>query len=389
MEALILSCGTGGGHNSAGEALEEALLRRGHSVCMRNPYDLCGKNLSHRINQVYIQIAQRVPALFGVVYVLGNLYRCLPFRSPVYYANRRMVGRMEAYLAEHSYDVVLMPHLFPAEILTNLRRQGKPVPKMIFVGTDYTCIPFTEETECDAYVIPAEDLKAEYVGWGIPEDKLFPLGIPVRRAFTEAAERRENTGGSAEAVSGGASAAAPERSRYLLISGGSIGAGKLEQVIRTLLNSRLCCGKGGVRLVVVCGNNRKLYQRLRRKYGGRIKLLMHTDRMAEYMSAAGVFIGKPGGLSSTEAAAVGVPLIHVSPIPGCEISNERYFARHGMCVPVRNIRRDLCKTAEALLAGRCVDKMRRRQRRRVDPRSAEKICRLAEELTGGRNLTKS
>lgn len=379
MEALILSCGTGGGHNSAGEALEEALLRRGHSVCMQNPYDLCGKNLSQRINQVYIQIAQRVPALFGVVYVLGNLYRRLPFRSPVHYANRRMVGRMEAYLSEHSYDVVLMPHLFPAEILTNLRRQGKPVPKTIFVGTDYTCIPFTEETECDAYVIPAEDLKEEYVGWGIPEEKLFPLGIPVRQAFAEAAERDAQT----------ARRSASDGGRYLLISGGSIGAGKLEQVIRTLLNSRLCFGKNGVRLVVVCGNNQKLYRRLRKKYGGRIKLLAHTDRMAEYMSAADVFIGKPGGLSSTEAAAVGAPLIHVSPIPGCEICNERYFARHGMSVPVRNIRRDLCKTVEALLAGRHVERLRKNQRRCVDPKSAEKICRLAEELTGASNLTKS
>ena len=28
MDALILSCGTGGGHNSAGEAIEQALCQR-------------------------------------------------------------------------------------------------------------------------------------------------------------------------------------------------------------------------------------------------------------------------------------------------------------------------------------------------------------------------
>ncbi len=373
MEALILSCGTGGGHNSAGEALQEALIRRGHSVCMQNPYDLCGQNLSQRINQVYIRVAQQVPLLFGVAYLLGSLYRRLPVKSPVYYANRRMVGRMEAYLAEHSFDVVLMPHLFPAEILTNLRRQGKPVPKMVFIGTDYTCIPFTEETECDAYVIPAEDLKESYLRWGIPEEKLFPFGIPVRQAFREAAEHSARP--------------AEDGSRTLLISGGSIGAGKLEQVIETLLSYYR--DGNAVRLTVVCGNNRKLYQRLRKKYGGRIRLLMHTDRMAEYMSSASVFIGKPGGLSSTEAAAVGVPLIHVSPIPGCEISNERYFARRGMSIPVRNIRRELCKTVDALLSGRYVEKMQRNQRRCVDPKAAEKICGMLEELVKSPNLTKS
>ena len=38
MEALILSCGTGGGHNSAGIAVKEELLLRGHHVTMLNPY---------------------------------------------------------------------------------------------------------------------------------------------------------------------------------------------------------------------------------------------------------------------------------------------------------------------------------------------------------------
>ena len=38
MDALILSCGTGGGHNSAGEAIEQSLFARGHRVTKLNPY---------------------------------------------------------------------------------------------------------------------------------------------------------------------------------------------------------------------------------------------------------------------------------------------------------------------------------------------------------------
>ena len=34
MDALILSVGTGGGHNAAGYAVKEELLRRGHNVEM-------------------------------------------------------------------------------------------------------------------------------------------------------------------------------------------------------------------------------------------------------------------------------------------------------------------------------------------------------------------
>ena len=46
--------------------------------------------------------------------------------------------------------------------------------------------------------------------------------------------------------------------------------------------------------------------------------------------AADFFITKPGGLSSTEAAVCGIPIIHLSPIPGCETFNARYFSQHGM-----------------------------------------------------------
>ena len=32
MDALILTCGTGGGHNSAAKAVKEEMERRGHHV---------------------------------------------------------------------------------------------------------------------------------------------------------------------------------------------------------------------------------------------------------------------------------------------------------------------------------------------------------------------
>lgn len=51
------------------------------------------------------------------------------------------------------------------------------------IGTDYTCIPFWEETDLDAYFLPHEDCVSEYVHRGIPADRLYPYGIPVSGAF--------------------------------------------------------------------------------------------------------------------------------------------------------------------------------------------------------------
>ena len=46
------------------------------------------------------------------------------------------------------------------------------------------------------------------------------------------------------------------------------------------------------------------------------------------MSACDLLLTKPGGLSSTEALVRGIPIIHTSPIPGCESENVQFFTEH-------------------------------------------------------------
>lgn len=84
MDALILSCSTGGGHNAAGFAVKEELERRGHQVTMLDPYTLAGKSLDKLVGNGYIKTAQKAPHFFGFLYKLGDGYRKLPVHSPVY-----------------------------------------------------------------------------------------------------------------------------------------------------------------------------------------------------------------------------------------------------------------------------------------------------------------
>ena len=183
MDALILSCGTGGGHNSAGEAIEQALSARGHCVTKLNPYLLKSEKTAQTVNNAYIRLVQKIPGAFGAAYRLGNAYRKLPISSPVYELNKLMVPLLKQYLTENRFDCIVTTHLFPAEIITNLKRKGKTVPPTYFIATDYTCIPFTEETDCDYYIIPAEELTDEFAARGIAREKIVPLGIPVKQRY--------------------------------------------------------------------------------------------------------------------------------------------------------------------------------------------------------------
>ena len=101
MRVLILSCGTGGGHNAAASAMKEALEARGHSADVLNPYTLKTNKLAKIIDVVYVRLVQISPTLFGCVYKIGDAYRRLPWRSPVYFVNAQMVPVLDKYLKEN------------------------------------------------------------------------------------------------------------------------------------------------------------------------------------------------------------------------------------------------------------------------------------------------
>ncbi|MGN0478956.1 MAG: glycosyltransferase [Hominenteromicrobium sp.] len=229
-------------------------------------------------------------------------------------------------------------------------------------------MPFTEEAECDFYITPAPQLNAEFTARGIPEEKLRAYGIPVRKAFRNGRskdEARRHLRLDPEGI-------------YLLLSGGSIGAGGLRTAIETLLPYLAQQKKS--RLIVLCGNNAPLFRQLSSQYAGntQLQLLESTPEMAAYLQACDIFISKPGGLSSTESAAVGVPLIHITPIPGCESCNAAFFAANGMSVRVDRPETGLLSAVRQLQDFDFVRSMREKQAAIINPHAADDICVLLE-----------
>ncbi len=372
MNVLVLTCGTGGGHNSAAAAIQEEFLRRGHEAALLNPLALCGGKVAQRVDNAYISVAQAAPGGFGAIYAIGNAYRRLPWRSPVYFANALAAEALEEYLRTNPVDAIVMTHLFPAEMLTCLRSRGKAVPKTIFVTTDYTCIPFMEETDCDAYVTPSPMLTGEFVARGIPQERICPLGIPVRRSFHTELTREQ----AKEALK------LPADKRYLLVSGGSIGAGKLEKTI-----DLLCSITAGMdfRLIVICGSNTSVCKHLEKRHGSQVQLIGKTDRMAEYLRACDLYFTKPGGLSTTEAAVMEAPLALLPPIPGCETRNRAFFTQTGMAIQADPSPKALENVLSLLRQPEKLEHMRWCQRSIIPKDAAQRICDLAAAMTAEKN----
>ena len=93
-----------------------------------------------------------------------------------------------------------------------------------------------------------------------------------------------------------------------------------------------------IQVVVVCGNNTKLYDHtieLTNEFNN-LKVLGYCKEMHELLEIADLMITKPGGISLTEAAIKGVPVILYNPVYGQELENAKYFSDKHAAVIVSN-----------------------------------------------------
>lgn len=75
MKVLILSCNTGQGHNTAGKAVREELLRRGIPCKMLDTLRFGRPKTSGRASKVYVKTTTSFPAAFGLAYKAGGSYQ--------------------------------------------------------------------------------------------------------------------------------------------------------------------------------------------------------------------------------------------------------------------------------------------------------------------------
>ena len=134
------------------------------------------------------------------------------------------------------------------------------------------------------------------------------------------------------------------------------------------------------RLIVVCGSNASVCKHLEKRFGNQVRLIGKTDAMAEYLRACELYLTKPGGLSTTEAAVMEVPLALLPPIPGCENRNRRFFTETGMAWEAELTPGALEQLLSLTEQREKLEHMALCQRSLIPKDAAEKICDLAAAL---------
>ena len=321
MRVLILSCDTGGGHNACARAIQEAFLERGCHCDVADSVQFVSEKLSKFMSWGHTTMYRHIPGLFRFGYGFAEKHpSMLHDEAAVYKLLTGGTEQLYAYLREGKYDTVICTHVFSGLLLRQTTKEHPLQLKTAFVGTDYTCSPGTGRSELDHYFIPSGSLTAEFIAQGVPSGKIIPSGIPVRKEFYEQGDKAE-----AKQKFG-----IDPNHAHLLMMCGSMGCGPLEKLTKLLSSSM----DETMELSIVCGTNTKLQGELTEEFGELPNVHIHgfVKDMACLMDSADLYLTKPGGLSTTEAAAKMLPMVFIDAVAGCEEYNLNYFVSLGGAV---------------------------------------------------------
>lgn len=330
MRVLILSANTGGGHNSTARAVAEQLEKLNIECEIADTLAFISEKVSDFISWGHSYVYRKMPRLFGFGYRYEEKH---PPRF-IYEQCAKGVDSLYQKLQQDSFDAVVCVHVFSGMMMTEVRRRYGSTLPAFFIATDYTCSPGVSELAMDAYFIPHRMLLGEFVRSGVSADKLYATGIPVCGDFYQECSKPEVR----QALS------LPVDGNVVLLSCGSMGCGKLEKSAMMLFRQLSI----DTTLVVLCGRNEKTYEMLAPFESSRFRVLHFTDAVAMYMSAADIYITKPGGLSTTEAIARRLPMLLIDAVPGLETRNFDFLIQNGVAMGAKNWRQAGQTVAKAL-----------------------------------------
>ena len=355
MRALIFTTHTGGGHDAAAHAMEQALSARGVETRVMDCVAFGGAWFSRAVSGSYVKWVQHFPDSFGRVYRLGEVISTPRMKSPIYLVNSAYAFRMEKTITEFAPDMIICTHMFGGMSVTHLRKHGQYKGFFAMVMTDYTFSPFMEDIKPDVLCVSNKAMLNECREKGLPEGILLPFGIPVSPACkpcTDRAAAKEKVGLS------------PDTPHVLLV-GGSMGAGNLPVTVAKLLPTL----PSNARLTVVCGSNEEARKQAEEQFGGdaRVHILGRVSPLYNLMASADVLLTKSGGLTTTEAMTIGTPMVIVHPILGCETANAEFFERTGLALYARHLDELPEKTMQLLQNAEARQRMIDIQHREIDP----------------------
>jgi len=373
---LILSASAGAGHIRAAEAIEKAITQMRAARKVRHVDTLAFTNRVFRrlYSRAYLDLVNNAPDVLGWLYdYLDQPWKNERRRLALDRLNTRPFVKL---LEQYQPEITICTHFLPAEIISWLKAKGRLKSPQAIVVTDFDIHAMWLCHHYEQYFVPLDETRVHMENLGIPPHKITVSGIPIDPVFAEAKDKslmRKKHGLHPDLTT-------------ILVSAGGFGVGSIDHVITSLLKLR-----HRSQVVAIAGRNEELRQRLVKLSSGlpsnsrvRLKVVGYTTEMDEYMSAADLMLGKPGGLTTSEALAKGLVLVIINPIPGQEERNSDHLLEEGVAIRCNNLPALAHKIDQLLDDPQRLKVMQKNVRRLARPRAAREIVSKLLSLRDGK-----
>lgn len=320
-----MSAGAGTGHVKAAEALEKSFAADGRvaEVINNDALQYTNKLFRDFYSRFYTSLVRSAPNFLGWWYKTTDE----PWHTD---RMRHMIDRLNTkplvrFIRDFNPHITVCTHYMPAGIISHLIATRQLHARLSIVVTDFDFHAMWLSRSFHRYFVAIDETKAHLEMLGIPGERITVSGIPIDPVFQHPVNREE------ERLRLGLN---PEKP-VLLLSAGAYGVGPTEFIVERMLHL-----KSEAQTVIICGRNEELKQRvikLTDNQRSRFKVLGYTEEMHRLMKMADIFIGKPGGMTTAEAMACGLPMCVVSPIPGQEERNSDHLLEEGIAVKCNDL----------------------------------------------------
>lgn len=319
----IFSVPAGAGHVRAAQALQAAAAMHYPEIDVVHVdlMELAPKWFRTIYTETYIKLIEEHPAIWGYLFDRtdreGADSPLSRLRRAVENLNTRKLKKVLKTIAP---DHVICTHFLPAQLLSRRIAKGKFHNPVWVQVTDFDIHSLWIHPGMSGYFAAHEELAWRMYRRGISRNQIHVTGIPVMPVFSDKLSRAEC------ALELGLD---PDRKTILVMSGGS-GIGD-----STPLLEKLLAMDKEFQIAALAGRNEKLLKKIRKLselHPGRLLPLGFTRSIERVMACSDLAITKPGGLTTAECLAVGLPMIIVSPIPGQEERNSDFLLENGAAV---------------------------------------------------------
>jgi len=363
-KVLILSVSAGTGHLRAGEALARAaaVSTQTREVLHVDALRYTNQIFRRFYGRFYVDLIKTAPTLLGWFYESQDEpWKTEKMRLML---DRMNTGPLVRMIRKFNPDLTICTHFLPAEILAHLIKKESLKTRLSIVVTDYYVHAMWLSRCFHHYFVANELSRVQLENIGFPPDRITVSGIPIDPVFEEPKEPAELRKYFSM------DPALP----LLLVSAGALGMGSAAHVVRALELLRT-----PAQVMVICGRNEKLLGQVNREIRlrgtGRIRFHAtgYTTEMDAWMKAADLYIGKPGGLTVSEAMSCGLPMVIYQPIPGQEERNSDFLLEHGAAVKCNQLSTMAYQVDQILGDPARLEAMRSAARQIGQPEAARRI----------------